>query len=61
MRREHMLLPHRDTLMEAKDRLVLIVSPESREPLARFITPISEAQGNSGQQALTGISAAERP
>lgn len=61
MRREHMLLPHRDTLMEAKDRLVVIVSPESREPLARFITPIPEAQGNSVHRALTGIKhAAER-
>jgi chloride channel protein, CIC family len=38
MRREHILLPHPDTLLEANDRLLLITSPQSREPLAKFVT-----------------------
>jgi CIC family chloride channel protein len=49
MRREHVLLPHRDTLLEAEDRLVLITSPHAREPLAQFIDPIAEEQ-NGGVQ-----------
>ncbi len=53
MRREHMLLPHRDTVIEADDRLALIVSPEAREPLAKFIKPIPQAQGSGTQEPIS--------
>ena len=42
MRREHVLLPHRDTVLESGDRLVMITSPRAREPLTRFVEPIPE-------------------
>jgi Trk K+ transport system NAD-binding subunit len=41
-RREHVLLPHPDTLLDAGDRLLLITSPEVRQPLQRFLTPLVE-------------------
>lgn len=44
MRREHVLLPHSETLLEAGDHLVLIVSPQAREPLAALVTPTSEEE-----------------
>lgn len=40
MRREHVLLPHPETVLEARDRLILITSPEAREPLAQCVTPL---------------------
>ncbi|MGA7521181.1 MAG: chloride channel protein [Acidobacteriaceae bacterium] len=43
-RREHLLLPHGDTLLEPGDRLVMITSPQSREPLARYVAPFTEEQ-----------------
>jgi chloride channel protein, CIC family len=43
-RREHLLLPHGDTLLEPGDRLVMITSPQSREPLAEYVEPVSEEQ-----------------
>ena len=43
-RREHMLLPHGDTLLEPGDRLVMITSPQAREPLARFVAPVTDEQ-----------------
>jgi CIC family chloride channel protein len=46
-RREHVLLPHRDTLLEAGDRLVIIASQHAKEPLAQWIDPIADEQGNS--------------
>jgi chloride channel protein, CIC family len=36
-RREHVLLPHPDTLLEPDDRLIVITSPEAQKALARFI------------------------
>lgn len=44
LRREHVLLPHPDTIVEAGDRLMLIVSPQAREPLGHFATPIPEVE-----------------
>jgi len=41
-RREHLILPHGETVLQAGDRIVLITSPGSREPLAKLITPIEE-------------------
>jgi CIC family chloride channel protein len=43
MRREHVLLPHPETLLQASDRLVLITSPHAREPLAQFVAPLPVA------------------
>lgn len=42
MRREHVLLPHSETILEPEDHLVLIVSPNAREPLAALVTPTAE-------------------
>jgi CIC family chloride channel protein len=49
-RREHMILPHSDTLLEPGDRLVLIASPESREPLAKLIVPVVEEHGGDNRR-----------
>jgi Trk K+ transport system NAD-binding subunit len=49
MRREHVLLPHRNTVLLERDRLVLIASLQAREPLGRFIDPIPDEQ-RSGVQ-----------
>ena len=40
-RREHLILPHSETVFKANDRLVLITSPGSREPLAKLISPVA--------------------
>jgi Trk K+ transport system NAD-binding subunit len=44
LRREHILLPHPDTLIQINDRLMLITTPQAREPLARFLTPLPQMQ-----------------
>lgn len=44
MRREHMLLPHPDTLLEGNDRLILITSEASRESLKGDIAQLSDAE-----------------
>lgn len=54
LRREHVLLPHPDTLIEAGDRLMLIVSPQSREPLAKFATPIPQLEEGGMQIPVSG-------
>jgi Trk K+ transport system NAD-binding subunit len=54
MRREHLLLPHGNTLLEASDRLVFIASPRAREELAKITTPVSEDEGK-GMQATEKI------
>jgi CIC family chloride channel protein len=52
MRREHVLLPHPDTLLKPWDRVILIASQAALEPLAKFIAPIPQvAQG--GVQAVS--------
>jgi CIC family chloride channel protein len=55
MRREHVLLPHPDTLLESQDRLVMILSPEAREPLAKFVStvPVSQNEPMQPQPAKT--------
>lgn len=40
LRREHMLLPHPETVLEAGDRLAMIVSPPARQPLADYVAPV---------------------
>jgi hypothetical protein len=41
-RREHVLLPHPDTILERGDRVTLIASPKVRGPLGRFLVPLKE-------------------
>lgn len=54
-RREHVLLPHPGTVLEAGDRFILITSPEAREPLAQYISPLTAESGT--QQSLPGAAA----
>ncbi len=52
-RREHLILPHEDTVLHERDGLVLIASPLVREPLNRYLQPIAEEQaGNTQTEAL---------
>jgi CIC family chloride channel protein len=39
-RREHVLLPHAQTILQPGDRLLLITSPQARGPLAQLVTPL---------------------
>ena len=48
-RREHVLLPHPETLLQPGDRLVLIASQRAREPLAQFLKPVSEEETGAVQ------------
>ncbi|MGC2620076.1 MAG: chloride channel protein [Acidobacteriaceae bacterium] len=57
MRREHVLLPHRDTVLQPDDRLVMITSPHAREPLAQFVEPFAE-EPNGGAPAEASLPAA---
>lgn len=50
MRQEHVLLPHPSTLLEAKDRLILIASQAAQEPLTKYIAPIPQIE-EGGMQA----------
>jgi CIC family chloride channel protein len=43
-RREHVLLPHPDTILKAGDRLIMITTPQAREPLEKYLAPIPDAQ-----------------
>ncbi|HTZ58616.1 MAG TPA: chloride channel protein [Acidobacteriaceae bacterium] len=51
MRREHILLPHSETMLQAGDHLVLITSPHAREPLSRVLEPTNEGPADSVQPA----------
>lgn len=42
LRREHVLLPHAETLLQTGDRLILITSPPARDALRDYIAPIAE-------------------
>ena len=55
-RREHVLLPHLDTLLEPQDRLLMIAGPEARDALRQYLTPVNEAEGK-GMQAPGGETA----
>jgi chloride channel protein, CIC family len=57
MRREHILLPHSETLLQAGDRLILIASPNAREPLGKYISPPARVQ-EGGVQAPASDTAA---
>lgn len=53
LRREHVLLPHPDTIVEPLDRLILIMTPQAREPLAAYVTPIQQRSGGGVQIPAT--------
>jgi chloride channel protein, CIC family len=57
LRREHILLPHPETLLEAGDRLLLIVAPHAGEPLAQYVAPIPEDL-KAGVQIEAGVKGA---
>jgi chloride channel protein, CIC family len=51
MRREHVLLPHPETLLQINDRLILIAAPRAREALAKYVAPLPEGPEGGVQQA----------
>ena len=57
MRREHVLLPHPDTVLQAMDRVIMIISPAAGDQLAKYIAPIPPVQ-ESGVQAPASDAAA---
>ena len=57
MRREHVILPHLNTLLESGDHVVSIASPEAREGLSRYLTPIKETEGKGLQTPAEGEAA----
>ena len=55
MRREHVLLPHADTFLEANDRIVSIASPVAQKALAKYLGPTSQIDKNETQIPLSGL------
>jgi len=53
-RREHVLLPHPETLLEPNDRLVVITSPGARKPLEEYIAPIPQPPASASQPPSPG-------
>jgi chloride channel protein, CIC family len=53
-RREHVLLPHPDTVLESKDRVILIASQAAQEPLAKWIAPIPQVEEGGVQAPMSG-------
>jgi len=53
MRREHVLLPHPDTLLEPKDRVILIASQEAQKPLSQYIALAPEGEQGGVQAPLS--------
>ncbi len=54
LRREHMLLPHPDTLVETNDRMMMIASPHALDPLAQFVTLLPEAEDSGVHISAAG-------
>jgi CIC family chloride channel protein len=52
-RREHVLLPHPDTILQLGDRVLLIAGPSSRQPLQKFLTPIPQPTSTAIPSART--------
>lgn len=52
-RREHVLFPHPDTLIEPDDRLVMIVTPEARKELAAYVSPMPQIEESGVQLPAT--------
>jgi chloride channel protein, CIC family len=57
MRREHILLPHSETLLQAGDRLILIASPNARGPLGKYISPPARVQEGEVQAPASDTAA----
>jgi Trk K+ transport system NAD-binding subunit len=53
-RREHVLLPHPDTVLEPKDRVILIASQAAQDPLAKCIAPILQVDEGGVQAPMSG-------
>ena len=52
-RREHVLLPHPDTIFEANDRLILIAAQAAQELLSKYVTPIPQIEEDGGQNSVS--------
>ena len=55
MRREHVLLPHPDTLLEANDRVISIASPAAQRELVKYLGPTSQIDKNTMQTSASDI------
>jgi chloride channel protein, CIC family len=53
MRREHVLLPHPDTLLEPKDRVIMIAAEAAEKPLAKYIAPIPQVEEGGMQTQVS--------
>jgi CIC family chloride channel protein len=49
LRREHVLLPHPGTILQANDRVLLITSPPARQALSNLLTPIPQVEASGVQ------------
>jgi chloride channel protein, CIC family len=50
LRRDQILLPHPETVLEANDRAVLITSPRAEKPLSQYIAPIPQVEKSDAQK-----------
>ena len=57
MRREHVLLAHADTFLEANDRIGSIASPAAQKALAKYLGPTSQIEKNGIQIPLSDLAA----
>ena len=48
-RREHVLLPHPDTILQPNDRAIIVVSQRAQERLAKYLMPVPELDESAGQ------------
>jgi chloride channel protein, CIC family len=54
LRREEVLLPHLDTVVEAQDQLMFITSTQAGQPLSRYVSPIPEDEKGGVQIPAPG-------
>jgi chloride channel protein, CIC family len=54
LRREQVLLPHLDAVVEAEDELMFITSTQAGEPLSRYLSPIPEDEKGGVQISAPG-------
>jgi Trk K+ transport system NAD-binding subunit len=55
MRREHVLLPHADTFLEANHRIVSIASPAAQKALSKYLEPTSQIDRRGTQIPLSDL------
>ena len=53
IRREQILLPHAETILEANDRVILITSSNSEQPLSKYISPVPQVEKGGVQEGST--------